>query len=988
MSSVSRASRWLVPILLSGGVIALAFVLLFLRERPSASAVAGGLGAAPRELVALVPPESEGADEPPPPTLAGEGPAPGARPEPPDLESEDRESVQPEPRRSRALAAVKGRLVPAVWGAQILIGSAGVLPLDSAAASWPAGLDDEPGRPVQVLRAGPDGSFASSGLEPGRLRLAVRAEGCAPIDRDDLWLLPGEELDLGGIALTPGPFLVGSVVDPLGSPVLEAELYLLGDRVGGPWRALGPDAASPLGRVSGTDGTFGPHGCALGAVRLLVAAPGRPTAVFEGFVRAGGAGLGRLRFTLEESQALSGEVIDVDGVVQPGHLIGAASLRVPLVAFEDARAAGVPPQALAGWRTTHTDETRRFQLAGLAAGETVALRLLGGEPFDVPDAFAPAELATAGSSNVELSWRASSRLSFEVVDAATSAGLEGWLARLPDVSPRVPLGRRGASSAASWSDLRPFTAALDPLFADLPESPDLRLSVEAEGCDLLESPPFRLRSGDTIELGRLALFPLPAVHVRVLDAWTGKPLAGAECALLAVAPEFALGREESRARSGRDGRARLTQLAGNAADLFVQSAGHAPWRGRAPAPNLAQAPFEVRLTPGARLRVRVLDDDRRAVRAEVLRRRSEAEIGSSLEGGYERVLVDADGWAEFTELEAGMASVAARELPRADLDLPADPAGMTWVAAGLAPGGRAELEVPAARVLDYRVRLALRGRPLAHALVRLAPGREGFSRPHADAMRLAATVASRCDERGLCTLTGLPAGYYSLRIEHPELSGFARAVVIVEPRSRYCEVDLGDTSISGVVLDEDGEPVNARLVLSAHQGAWYEGIEIEQGASLHSIAPPPIVLATLFSGSEGFVLEGLPPGVELVLGATSAEQVGDYFVEPLEQGEKREGVFLNVSRSTSLRARARSERRASPPALGVIALCLDQPWGRGVVACALEGFDLQLPHRPQGRWRLRLVELAGGHIVLRAGPWSEVESLRFPVSLSFSDRER
>ena len=69
------------------------------------------------------------------------------------------------------------------------------------------------------------------------------------------------------------------------------------------------------------------------------------------------------------------------------------------------------------------------------------------------------------------------------------------------------------------------------------------------------------------------------------------------------------------------------------------------------------------------------------------------------------------------------------------------------------------------------------------------------------------------------------------------------------------------------------------------------------------------------------------------------------------------------------------EGEALPRSLGVVAICLDQPWGRGVVARACDGNRLELDHVPQGRWRVCAVELAGGHLVLDATPWLEVGAL-------------
>lgn len=889
------------------------------------------------------------------------------------------EPVEPESGREARVAPqaepatgtiVRGRLDPPVAGALVLAGGAGVLPLDAPASVRAAGGDPrKAGRGLTNAA----GEFAIHGLAPGRLRLAVRGEGLAPLDLDHLWLLAGEDLDLGDLVLEQPAPLYLSVVDARGLPVAEAAVGRAPASLTGPWTALSSDAFAPLGRASAV-GSFQALVPA-GPWRLCVEAPARPPTHVTGFARPGETL--ELVVTLQDGAGVGGELVDVDGVhgAGAGLRVGAFSLAEPLVTFADLRAAGLPRSVLASYRETATDTERRFELSGLRAGESLRVRILFDEPFEVPDAFSPTVSARAGDQGLELFARAGAGLEFEAVDLLSGARVEKLEARLPGVSPR-DLGELGGSSGlARWSGLRAHALTLEPLYADLPESADLVLELAAPGFDLFQSPGFRLRSGEVTRLGALGMRSLSPVHVRVLDARRGHALEGAVCELVAAAPQQAQGLTSSAATTGSDGRARLTTLGSNAADLVVRCPGFAPWRGRAPRAPARDDPFEVLLVPGGTLRARALDGARAPVRAQVLRRRAGAETSNALEPSFESKSTDVNGWALFTDLETSMWSLAARALPRSDLEIPFDPGSTTWVGGGCAEGQVNEIDVVASPVFALELELAMGDDPLAHALVRLQPGADGFLDPHADAVRLAVRAAERCGEAGRAVFEGLSPGEYTIQVEHPDAPPGNRWPVVLEPGSRYQRIDLATPVLRGQVLDEDGDPARAVVELTAYSGAWYEGLELEVGASLRDIVPQPIVVARRRTdGSGNFVFRGVPRDVSLRLSAEGRRATGEYYIESVPARPEPTDVVVYLEPSVSFPVLpSLTASDPVPRELGLIALHREQPWGRGVVAAAFERGPLQFEHVPRGRWQMRLVGLEGGHVVTALGEWFEVD---------------
>lgn len=895
-----------------------------------------------------------------------EAPAPGAETE---TQAGAPAPAEPDPgtRRAASEPAPVGtgrlRVECPVREARLFVGRGGSLPLDALAAPAAAALA---GGFLRPCGANPGDGWSVDGLAPGPLRVLVAGPGGRRQEFDGLWILAGETLRLFADLERAPAALTLSVLAPDGRGVPGARVELAGDRPGGASDALGLGAASPLG-VTGPDGTFQfvPR---VGPWRVRVLGPGLASAVLDGGSHPDDEP-GELALEPGPGAEIHGDVLDPDGLGFAGRTVAAWSPTGPGPLPRAALEQGVPVDALATVHGAAVTPEGRFAFHGLAGDAFLQVRALVDGDLARGDGFADAVFARAGERGVLVTQRAGATLELSVVDRDTLAPIERFSAELAGTWPGGVRG--GRDGELVWKRLRPFERAVDPTFEDLPESPDLELRLWAEGYDVTTVPGLRLRTGETLRAPRAALRPLPGMHVRVVDARDGAPLAGARCELEALVPGLAVGRVASSAVSDADGRARLTSLAGHASELIVRCGGYAPLRVRSPQGHDPDQPLEIALAPGATLRARVLDVERRPVRARVLRRRTALETGDAFAEAYEEALTDAEGWVEFRDLEAGAAALAACELERSDLERAPPVARMTWVSVGVGQGSVNEIELGALAARRLAFGLQWQGEPLHGAVLRLSPDAAAFSAPHDDARTFLTGPALRANAAGVVEPGPLHEGVFALRVEHPRIPGFARALFFVGGADGPRTLALDAERLRGEVA-RDGERVaEGRVVVWAHGPYYEQGMQVEPGSLLRDLAPAPIVLG------EGELVGGtfdlpVPTGVELIVTAHDAEASGDYYVKVPEG--PREAITVAVEPSIALELAADLRGKTTPTrALGLVGYNRRQPWGRGLIALPLDGAHLTLEDLPPGTWRLALVELAGDQLVLERGDWSEFE---------------
>ena len=227
----------------------------------------------------------------------------------------------------------------------------------------PAGI---PG-PVPEFRAtsAAEGRFQFQRVSPGRFDLRVSRRGFAPAVVRGVTLTEGEPRDLGDVALRPGGFVEGIVVDEGGKPVAQAGV------------ALTPGGAEPMTLddaiffhrppvETGPDGRFRledlPRGRRVGLEVMhqeLVSTevPGVEVPTAE-----------PLRIQLKRPRTVEGRVTDRMGEPVAGARVFA--VEGPSGSME---AAGIPRQ-MRGGRFATTDPEGRFTVSGLAPG-TVDLQV-------------------------------------------------------------------------------------------------------------------------------------------------------------------------------------------------------------------------------------------------------------------------------------------------------------------------------------------------------------------------------------------------------------------------------------------------------------------------------------------------------------------------------------------------------------------------------------------------------------------------------------
>ncbi|MGE0785797.1 MAG: carboxypeptidase regulatory-like domain-containing protein [Sandaracinaceae bacterium] len=381
--------------------------------------------------------------------------------------------------------------------------------------------------------SGPDGRFVVAGLRPQPHRVTVTADGYVASSAQP-WS-PGDVLDVG---LVPGGTLVGVVLDERRRPIEGAIIEVLGDADGQPI-ALDPGrgfastvldvqlhpmalevtsgpippiplygapdpvpssepgfAPAPLpvstaglgaGHVTDAEGAFTVAGVPPGHVQVFVRAPGYAPAASARFYVGAGQRRDDLAFTLSPAGRLHGHVRDARGDAVEGVLVEARSEAEP-----------EPRIAL-------TDDRGAYAFEGIA-GELTVTALPNGAPA------ARTRASVAPRADVELDLAldsAAARIRGRTVDAR-GVPLASVSLELRSLDPTTPFSRQLFSEADGTFSLAGLP---DPPWRITADSPD---HARTE-LDVFEA------TDDEI---RIALVPSASVRGRLLDDYTGEPVAG------------------------------------------------------------------------------------------------------------------------------------------------------------------------------------------------------------------------------------------------------------------------------------------------------------------------------------------------------------------------------------------------------------------------------------------------------------------------------
>jgi RNA polymerase sigma-70 factor (ECF subfamily) len=674
-------------------------------------------------------------------------------------------------------------------------------------------------------RTDSSGSFELGLEQAGFLRLEIETDGFAPLGWQ-LFVHAEQELDLGAVVLMRGVQLAGRVRDAAGVPVAGAEIWQERVDVG---LTLGAGAAR-LELVAHTDerGAFVVPRQAVGSWSLAVRSEEHPVVW-----RSGETSLAD-----ERSEPLEVEV--ADGGIVAGRVRGALE--------PDARARVVA-------RSLQRDERHElreglsellrrradvaadgtFVVKGLEPEGEVELTLeLAEEPGGSRTArgarlAGPPRRTTTGDVSVELEIAPSTRLGLRLVDTEGGAPVAGAEARLELGSAR-PMERSTAVARTSDPEGEvslEFPAAL--------ASSSPRLVVHADGYQTLVLEELGLTGAAEQDIGIVELERAPRAHIRVLDASSGAPIAGAAVVWTPSRDQEPRGSDREFAAVTDD--TGTCDLAGDprrAGTLVVRARGHADASRSFTFPDETgasePAPEVVTLLRGGRVEVAVLDADGAPLVGRLVLHLAGTEpqpgrhgqprgygSASGSEGSTIRP-TDAAGRVVWDDLAPG---VHAFRLSRPGIfgARPSLEVG-DWTEIEIAEGGDASLTLQAEPATHLAARIRLGGVALAGARVAL--------RPRANSAGFLSHSAIT-DAEGRLWIADLGPGDQELEVHHGALSMPAKRAVELVRGANELSIDLDDGRVRGHVTDGEGNALAGARVRAFRAGSEAGGSPFRYG---------------------------------------------------------------------------------------------------------------------------------------------------------------
>lgn len=935
-------------------------------------------------------PDGDGARTGPTELAGGERERAGAR-------AVDETAVEPaplalvEPGRPER-APLSGRVIDPsgapVPGARVLLGlSSGGLeaPLDSEAHRRRGMV------PPLETRTDATGTFRFAQRWTGNVRLGVRAPGYAPWDRERVHVPAGRDHRLEDVVLEPGAAVRGAVLDADGVPVAGAHV-LRPDDAAALEGAVGLEPAGA--RLATTDdaGTFEARGLATGDVLLWVTTSEHPDALHPLAALAPGE-VRDVVVRLPRGAAIEGTVRAADP----------ALLREIVVAATRLEAA----PSVHRMRTARPDDLGRFRVAGLLPDEEYDVHARRREaPAASNEALTPRVRARSGTRGVELRLAAAPDLCLRVVDARTGAPVEVFSLAITGTddqgrrleSQHYPPGdrklRREGGGRTCVGELSRFV-----------DQPRLSVAVTAEGYAPRELAGLRLPATGTLDLRDVELEPVPALAVRVVDATTREPLAGAAVHARAVGVDRGRGRGlhelrpedvlftagRSQERTGADGRARPAGDGGLPCWVWAAHPDRAPsWPVRVE-PGAGEV--EVALGPGGSLEVLAQDargeplDGVEVALALPAAPAEDAGRGAQLAARrLDARATDSQGRVVFERLvpTAYQVELLADGEARERLLAAADPDAGHVARVDVADGARASvtLVAPATGRVAGTVRES--GRPLAGAEVALAPLADARRpRPLADALLgLRGTLSARTDGSGAFELADVRVGDYTLVVEHPDRAMAATRTVHVIEGDNALAIELELTVLAGRVVGPDGRAVIGATVTvgTASRNPADPTIPVADAALA---VPGPMQLrgASAETDARGeFELRGVAAGqpLELEVQAQGFRTVVSEAVT-LAEGERRAGIVLELHPAGAVNVRLLTADGRPAPGCLVRATPAGDAAAAGQVAVTDASGRALLEGLAPGRWRVearpraRPEEAVGRETDVRAGARVDVE---------------
>ncbi len=779
--------------------------------------------------------------------------------------------------RGRIVGRLVDRAVDAVAGAAVLAAHAPDLGMPVEPRSWwiahlpldvadPAALGAEvPARAVSDAA----GRFAFEAFEPGRTRLAVRSGNYAPLDKNDLLLAAGATLDLGDVVLEHGSQISGTVVDTDGRPVAGVPILRIDDFGGSLLPPLAPSVGAPLA-VTGRGGVF----------RTLPVGPGPWTVLASGGAELADLALhgddpgqgSNLLVTLAPAASIRGRLLSrsaaSESLVVRAAPVDTADAPVPFDGRFDARQARVLRDG--SFEIRGLDPNAYYELCASSSTRR----------WEDESAWSPPTLAPAGAERVAVAWDADASVTFSLIDARSRTSVAVCEALLEGAMPsraELPAPTEEAHGLRVLEGVRP----LRPLRR-------IRLTVASRGFRPVAQS-LDLRPGSNLELGALAVDPIPTLSVHAIDARSGKPVADARV-VASVMPDGSSGALDASDLPVRGiatdakGVAQVFSFAGAGSRIEVRARGFAPACRLGPfGGGFSTASLEFRLVRGATAHVRVIDAGGEPVRGA----RVEHVEGdwSPNEAASERAprpilerpdperssIADEKGGTVFVHLPPGRHAFRVQRW-RGFLD-------GEWTLRELGDGEDVEIALVSQAWASLGVRVVDGGVPLAGAPVALLR-RQGIASP-LDLLEaetpLPPGLDARLDSRGTCAIQSVDPGTYLLAFGVAGQRLRACREVVIKEGANQLEIDLARDVVGGRILRGDGSPVagaqvfvitseRERALPSVSRGLGYTGFEdlIKLGVER---------LAAVADENGGFRLVGLPLEEECLIFARAGEHL-------------------------------------------------------------------------------------------------------------------
>ncbi|MCP3914128.1 MAG: carboxypeptidase regulatory-like domain-containing protein [bacterium] len=670
-----------------------------------------------------------------------------------------------------------------------------------------------------------EGRFVfEEGLEPGPLRLAVRAAGFGPLYLDGKRLSEQRPHDSGDLELTPGARLAGRVVDRRGKGVADAlilhavERGIAGARISVPGRGV------PLTRTA-DDGAFVVDTIGDGPWSLLVEAAGYQIHEESGRVEAAGSAVEGLLFVLEQGDSIRGSIKSLPAGMAPRLRVEAR----PKSADRNRSRRPSEGEVAVSRRVRRGDVTAEgaFVVAGLVPAVEYMLTVWEQPEADEEDfeRVSSIEAVAAWSgARVDLHYAPEAALLFRVVDSGTGEPIEDFVAwaGLGDRTRVLRPDGEDENVALHHPDGRARYAGLRPAAA----GSRAKLRLRATGYKDFEREGIALARGQEHDLGEIALDRAPVARVTVLDDKTGEPIEGAHV-LLAKEDDRNVNwflRSTERAPwdnrsfrfgvTGAQGIAILPLIEGERARLYAVAESHVS-PDPVDVPTRAREDFEetFRLARGGTVIVKVLAPDGEPLADANVEHRQEdvdPERGSSNRrwNADDGPTTDPDGIVRFDHLPAGRhsfrvtadGSTGAMGFRNGSSD-DSDETG--WETVTVVEEETEELTLEG----EQRANLAGLVTEARVALAGASLKLRAKDKPQRYVWAGTDKYASLSEHDGRFAFQDVAVGEYVLAVTHPDRRMGHEEEITIGPGDNRIDVELPLAIIEGRVVDPTGTPI-------------------------------------------------------------------------------------------------------------------------------------------------------------------------------------